>query len=56
LDQKGVVAAQACGIVSTTLYRWVKRGERQPDGPCGDGFVHQGEGCDDGFSRLCQVE
>ena len=30
------VAAQACGIVSTTLYRWMKRGERQPDGPCGE--------------------
>ena len=30
------VAAQACGIVSTTLYRWMKRGERQPDGPYGE--------------------
>ena len=27
------VAAQACGIVFTTLYRWMKRGERQPEGP-----------------------
>jgi transposase-like protein len=30
------VAAQACGIVSTTLYRWMKRGEQQPDGPYGE--------------------
>ena len=30
------VAAQACGIVSTTLYRWMKRGERQSDGPYGE--------------------
>lgn len=57
------VAAQACGIVPTTMCRWMKRRERQPDGPCGDGVVHQGERCDDGnntagdgCSRLCQVE
>ena len=45
------------------MCRWMKRRERQPDGPCGDGVVHQGERCDDGnntagdgCSRLCQVE
>jgi hypothetical protein len=30
------IAAQACGIAATTVYRWMKRGETEPDGPFGE--------------------
>ena len=30
------IAAQACGITATTVYRWMKRGETEPDGPFGE--------------------
>jgi hypothetical protein len=29
-------AARACGITATTVYRWMKRGEAEPEGPFGE--------------------
>jgi transposase len=30
------VAAQACGVAATTVYRWMKRGEANPDSSYGE--------------------